>query len=431
MAFYLIALAKAVFIWAVALTCIPVLIWFERKGGAFIQDRVGPNRASILGVRLGGFIHNFSDVVKLLTKEMVIPSHTNRWYFALAPFVGFTVILFAFAVIPWADNFKFGGWDIPMQVSNLNAGILFILAVTSLEVYGMIIAGWSSNNKFSLLGGLRSSAQMISYEIPLSLALIGVFMVFGSVQLGEITRSQGELLFGFLPKWGVFLQPLGFIIFITAAFAEANRNPFDIPEGESEIVAGYHTEYSGIRFALFYMGEYVAIVLASAMVTSLYFGGWQIPYLPTERLTAHAGTVLTVMLSIGAVLSLVSIFVFIGYDKKLRGKWPKGDLRNQEGRILTVLAAGGFAVFVAALLYFRSVALPDWGIATVVLVAQISAFIIKLLFFCWVFIWVRWTLPRFRYDQLMRLSWKGLIPLAFANIFITGLVLLLIGRAGR
>jgi NADH-quinone oxidoreductase subunit H len=317
-----------------------------------------------------------------------------------------------------------------MQVSSLNGGILFILAITSLEVYGMIIAGWSSNNKFSLLGALRSSAQMISYEIPLALSLIGVFMVFGTAQLGEIARSQGDLLFGFLPKWGIFLQPLGFVVFLTAAFAETNRNPFDIPEGESEIVAGYHTEYSGIRFALFYMGEYVAIVLASAMVTTLFFGGWQVPYLPTERLTANADTVLMVMLLVGAALSLVSAVLFIGYDKKLRGKWPKGDLRNQEGRILTVLAVGSLVAHAAALVYFGSIDLPEWGSATVALLAQTGAFVLKLLFFCWLFIWVRWTLPRFRYDQLMRLSWKSLIPLAFANIFITGLILLLIGRAG-
>ncbi len=430
MAVHLIGLGKAAFIWALALTCIPVLIWFERKGAAFIQDRVGPNRASILGIRLAGFVHNFSDVVKLLTKEMMIPAHTNKWYFAFAPFVGITVILFAFAVIPWADNFRVSGWDIPMQVSSLNGGILFILAITSLEVYGVVLAGWSSNNKFSLLGGLRSTAQMISYEVPLALSLIGVFMVFGNVQLGKIVASQGELLFGFLPKWGVFVQPIGFVLFLTAAFAETNRNPFDIPEGESEIVAGYHTEYSGIRFALFYMGEYVAIVLASAMVTTLYFGGWQVPYLPTDRLIANASTVLKVMLSVGALFSIAGVIVFVAYDKRLRGTWPKGDRRNLEGRILTVLALGAFVVHAAALVYFWSFDLPEWGSATVALLAQIGAFVLKLLFFCWFFIWVRWTLPRFRYDQLMRLGWKSLIPLAFANIFATGLILLLIGRSG-
>ncbi|MCI0453074.1 MAG: NADH-quinone oxidoreductase subunit H, partial [Candidatus Latescibacteria bacterium] len=283
---YVIIGGKAVFIWGFALTLLPVLIWFERKGAAFIQDRAGPNRAAILGIRLAGFIHNIADVVKLLMKEMMIPPHVNRTYFMIAPVLGFTFILSAFAVIPWADTLRVAGREISMQVADLNAGILFILAITSLNVYGIILAGWSSNNKFALLGGLRSSAQMISYEIPLGLALVGVFMVYGSAQLNEIVRGQGDLLWGFVPKWGLFVQPLGAILFIVAAFAETNRNPFDLPEGESEIVAGYHVEYSGMRFALFYMGEYVAIVLSSAMITTLYFGGWQIPYFPTEKIVA-------------------------------------------------------------------------------------------------------------------------------------------------
>jgi len=430
MAIHLIGAGKAVFIWAVALTCIPILIWFERKGAAFIQDRVGPNRAAILGLRLAGFVHNFSDVVKLLTKEIMVPAHTSRWYFMIAPFIGFTVILLAFAVIPWADNLRFGEWDIPMQVASLNGGVLFILAIVSLEVYGIVLAGWSSNNKFSLLGALRSTAQMISYEVPLAFSLIGIFMVFGTVQLGEIVRAQGELLFGFLPKWGVFVQPLGFILFLTAAFAETNRNPFDLPEGESEIVAGFHTEYSGIRFALFYMGEYVAVVLVSAIVTTVFFGGWQVPYMSSERLTVDAGWVLRTMLLAGIAIALASFAIFLRYDKRLRGKWPRGDRRNQEGRILAVLAFVGVAAQVTALAFLWSAELPDWGRALVVFAAQFGAFFLKLLFFCWLFIWVRWTLPRFRYDQLMGLGWKTLIPLAFANVVVTALVLLLIGKGG-
>ncbi|MEJ2720826.1 MAG: NADH-quinone oxidoreductase subunit H, partial [bacterium] len=415
MAYYLIALGKAVFIWAVALTSILILIWFERKGAAFIQDRVGPNRAAIGGVRLAGFIHNISDVTKLLFKEMMVPAHSNKWYFTLAPMIGITVILFAFAVIPWADNLRFGSWNIPMQVSNLNAGILYIFAITSLEVYGIVLAGWSSNNKFSLLGAMRSTAQVISYEIPLALSVIGVFMVFGTVQLGEIVRGQGELLFGFLPRWGVFVQPLGFIVFLTAAFAEANRNPFDLPEGESEIVAGFHTEYSGIRFALFYMGEYVAIALSSALIATLFFGGWQIPYLPTAAIVANASTVLKVMLVAGSVFWFFAIFVFVRFDRKLNGTWPEGDSRNREGKILAGFAVVAFIAHVAAAFYFWSMALPEWGASTVAVLAQTGMFLIKLLFFYWLFIWVRWTLPRFRYDQLMRLGWKTMIPLAFVN----------------
>ncbi len=430
MTIHLIGLGKAVFIWGLALVCVLVSIWFERKGAAFIQDRVGPNRAAILGVRLAGFMHNFTDVVKLLTKEMMVPARSSRWYFMCAPFIGITVVLFAFAVIPWADNFRFGNWNIPMQVTDLNGGILFILAITSLEVYGVVLAGWSSNNKFSLLGGLRSSAQMISYEVPLALSIIGVFMVFGTVRLGEIVSGQGDLLFGFLPKWGLFVQPLGFILFLTASFAETNRTPFDIPEGDSEIVAGYHTEYSGIRFAIFYVGEYAALVLAAAVVTTLYFGGWQIPYLPTAKLIGNAPSVLKVMLVAGAILSLAAAIALLVYDKRMRGTWPKGDLRNQEGRVLAALAFLSLVAHVAAAVYFWSVDMPEWGRATVALLAQIGAFVVKLVFFCWFFIWVRWTLPRFRYDQLMRLGWKTLLPLAFLNIFATGLVILLIDRAG-
>ena len=428
MAIYLIGLGKALFIWLIALTFLPLMIYLERKGSAFIQDRVGPNRAAILGVRLGGFIHLIADVLKLVLKEMMVPVHVNKWYFTLAPFIGFTVILFAFAVIPWADNLRVAGWDIPMQVANLNGGILFILAITSLNVYGIVIAGWSSNNKFSLLGAVRSSAQVISYEIPLALSIIGIFMMYGTVQLNEIVRGQGELMFGFLPKWGIFVQPLGFVLFAASAFAEANRNPFDVAEGESEIVAGYHTEYSGVRFALFYMAEYVAIVLASAMIVTLFLGGWQIPWLGTETIRSNAHTVLRVLLSLGLVLTFVGFVVMLRYDRRLNGTWPKGDLRNHEGKILGALAFLGFVVHAGALVFFWSRGLPDWGSAVVTFLAQFSMFIAKLLFVCWVFIWVRWTLPRFRYDQIMRLGWKQLIPLSFANIFLTAFIILLVAR---
>ncbi len=426
MTIYLIGFGKAVFIWLLALSLLPLMIYLERKGSAFIQDRVGPNRAAVLGLRLGGFLHLIADVVKLIMKEMIIPAHVNRWYFSLAPFIGFTFILFAFAVIPWADNLIVGGWNIPMQVTTLNGGILYIFAVTSLNVYGIVLAGWSSNNKYSLLGGLRATAQMVSYEIPLALSVVGIFMIFGTVQLNEIARGQGEMLFGFLPRWGVFIQPLGCILFIVAAFAETNRNPFDVAEGESEIVAGYHTEYSGVRFALFYMGEYVAIVLSAAMIVTLFFGGWQIPWLPTEAVRANAPTVLRVMLSIGLVMSFIGGILAIGYDKRLVGTWPEGDLRNHEGKILATIAFIIFAVHAAAIFVFWSMELPAWGRSTVTLLAQFGTFMIKLLFFCWFFIWVRWTLPRFRYDQIMSLSWKGMLPLAFLNIFVTGFIILLI-----
>jgi NADH-quinone oxidoreductase subunit H len=423
---FLIIGGKAIFIWGFALTLLPVLIWFERKGAAFIQDRAGPNRAAVLGIRLAGFIHNIADVVKLLMKEMMIPPQVNRTYFMVAPVLGFTFILTAFAVIPWADRFLVGGRDISMQVADLNAGILYILAITSLNVYGIVLAGWSSNNKFALMGGLRSTAQMISYEIPLGLALVGVFMVFQSAQLNEIVRGQGELLFGFLPRWGIFVQPLGAILFIVAAFAETNRNPFDLPEGESEIVAGYHVEYSGMRFALFYMGEYVAIVLSAAMIATLFFGGWQVPYFPTEKIVANAAPWLKIMLGVGGVGALAFAGLMFFWAHRMRGGF--GDLRDKEGIVLGVLHVGiGLVMLLAFAKVLPMASLPEWGARTVALVAQISAFAVKTIFWCWVFIWVRWSLPRFRYDQLMRLGWKNMIPLSFVNILITGIVLVLIG----
>jgi len=424
---YLIIAGKIIFILLFALVMLPLLIYVERKGSAFIQDRTGPNRAAIGPIRLAGIVHVIADVLKLIMKETFIPAHVNRPYFLLAPFIGFTVIVGAFAVIPWADTFEVAGRAITMQVSGLNGGILYILAITSLNVYGMVLAGWASNNKFALMGGLRSSAQMISYEIPLGLGLVGIFMIFGSAQLNEIVRGQGDLLFGFLPMWGVFVQPLGFMLFTVAAFAEANRNPFDLPEGESEIVAGYHVEYSGIRFAFFYMGEYVAIVLSAAMIVTLFFGGWQVPWLGTEQLVTHANLLLKIMLGAGAVGAFVFAFWMFVYGKRIKGSFG-GDAREKEG---AVLGTTNIVIGAAMLFFFVrtfGLDLPEWGARTVTLVVQISMFVLKTMFWAWIFIWVRWSLPRFRYDQLMRLGWKNMIPLSFANILITGLILLLIDR---
>jgi NADH-quinone oxidoreductase subunit H len=425
---YLIIALRTLFIWIVPLVLLIVVIWFERKGSSFMQDRTGPNRAAIGGVRLAGIIHLIADVVKLLMKEMMIPGRVNRFFFMLAPMIGFTFVLLAFSVIPYADTFVIAGREIPMQAATLNAGILFILAITSLEVYGAVLAGWSSNNKFALMGGLRSTAQMISYEIPLGLSIVGIFMVFGSMQLNEIVRGQGELLWGFLPRWGIVVQPLGFVIFLTAMFAEANRTPFCLPEGESEIVAGFHVEYSGIRFALFYMTEYAAIVLASALIATVYFGGWQVPWLPTDVMLAHAPVVHKVLLAAGVVgLAVFGFWMFV-FARRVKGKF--GDAREREGWILGVLCAIGAAACLFFLARSFGAPLSETGARVTVLVTQILTFLVKLVFFCWLFIWVRWSLPRFRYDQLMNLGWKTLIPLSFVNIFITGIVILLANRGG-
>ncbi|UCE18195.1 MAG: NADH-quinone oxidoreductase subunit NuoH [Gemmatimonadota bacterium] len=351
---YIIMIVKALVAPIAVVCCVPIEVWLERRGSGFIQDRPGPNRIPIFGRRNAGLIQPVADVVKLFLKEDIIPANVNRTLFLLAPFLVVFVAFTTFAVIPYGDVLEIGGMTIPLQVADVNFGLLYIFALASFSVYGVLLAGWSSNNKYSLMGGLRCSAQMISYEIAMGLSVIGILMVFETLRLNEIARAQGNLLFGFLPAWGVVLQPLGFILFLVAAFAETNRTPFDLPEADSEIVAGYHLEYSSIKFAMFFMAEYMAMVVASGVIVTLFFGGWQIPWLPTATLVAAVGPIVTALL-------------------------------------------------------------------------QIAAFAAKLFFFLWFFVWVRWTVPRFRYDQLMGLGWKVMLPLALLNIFVTGIILLLIG----
>jgi len=338
-----------------------VLTWVERKGAAYIQDRRGPNRASILGVRAGGIFHPLADALKFLFKEDFIPDNAHRLFYQMAPMFSLAPVILAIAVIPFGPDVTVFGRKVALQIADLNVGILYVFAVSGLTVYGVVLAGWASGSKYPLLGGLRSSAQMLSYEVSMGLSLVGIFMVFQSVRLSEIVAGQGQLLFGLLPRWGVFVQPLGFILFLVAQYAEANRTPFDLPEGESELVAGYHTEYGSCKFSMFMMAEYLHRGVGSAIIATLFFGGWQVPYL------ADAG------------------FAF----------------------------PGGL-----------SVALPAW----LVLGLRIGSFVLKTVFFAWVYVWVRWTIPRFRYDQVMRLGWKVMLPLSLANIFATGLVLLLIAN---
>lgn len=354
-----IVAVKYFLVFGFVFTILPLMIWAERKGSAYIQDRPGPNRASILGFRLAGLFHPLADAIKFIFKEQVMPDGANRFYYRLAPALVVIPALMTFLVIPFGDTIALFNRVIPLQVSTINVGILYVFSIAGLGVYGIMLAGWSSNNKFALMGSLRSSAQMISYEISLGLSIIGLIMIFGSVDLNVMVRGQGDLLFGFLPKWGVFLQPLGFVLFLVALFAETNRTPFDLPEGESEIVAGYHLEYSSMRFASFMMAEYASIIVGSGLIATLFFGGWQVPYLQNSG------------------------FVF-----------PWG---------------GDFPLPVLAVTLLRVIGL-----------------IIKITLFCWFFIWVRWTVPRFRYDQLMHLGWQIMLPLAVANVALTGVALIVL-----
>lgn len=426
-----IIILRAVVALLLVLGPVPILIYFERKVSALIQDRTGPNRAHIGPFRLAGMVFFLADAVKLLFKEDLTPSAVNKFYFYLAPFVMVTVAFSTFAIIPWADTLQIGSASIPMQALSLNAGILWFFALTSLSVYGVVLAGWASNTKYSLLGAIRSSSQMISYEIPMGLSIIGILMTYGTLQLNDMVIQQGRMLeiLGVtlpIPAWGIFLQPIGFLIFLIAAFAETNRNPFDLAEDEGSLVAGFHTEYSSMKFALIFLGEYAAIMVSSGFIASLFLGGWQVPYLPTEALIAHAPLLLKITLGAMTLVLALAAFRSFKWYRDMQGQF--GDIRDQEGLWLAAIAGGLAVVCAAALGFFAAVPLPAWGAAVFAMLAQFGIFMAKVMFIAFVFIWVRWTLPRFRYDQLMNLGWKTLLPLALANILITGIGLVLVQR---
>lgn len=409
----------------VPLCFIAVLVWMERRGAAFFQDRSGPNRANIFGFRAGGLVQNLADAVKLITKEDVIPGHIkNKFYFVLAPVIVFCIALISFAAVPFADVLVINGKEYIMQAIPTDLGILWFLALAGFAVYGIILAGWSSHNKYGVLGGLRAAAQVISYEIPMGLAIISALVVYGTVNLTEIAQFQGQLLFGFIPMWGVVLQPLGAIIFIVAAFAEANRTPFDLAEGESELVAGFHVEYSSMKFGMFFMGEYVAMFTSSAIIVTLYFGGFQIPWLTTETLVNHAGIVsFLLMLAVPAFAFLFALWM----QKNNRTHYERAnDPRKRETEIYTKIlwiVVGGIEILLLFFLVFSG------GVAANILVTllQIMTFLVKTTLMCFVYVWVRWTLPRFRYDQLQRLGWQTLLPLSLLNIFVTSAVVVALG----
>lgn len=331
MEFFLISLIKIVLVLLVILTVVANLVYVERRVSAFIQNRIGPNRVGPLGL-----LQSPADVLKLFIKEDIVPTNANHFVHTLAPVISIAVALVTFAVIPFGNSINLFGYRIQLMIADVNIGVLYILALTSLGVYGVTLSGWSSNNKYSLLGGLRSSAQMISYELSMGLSVVGVIMVAGSLRLDKIVEMQSGW------QWNALLTPIGFITFVVASFAETNRLPFDLPEAEPELVGGYHTEYSGMKFGAFFLAEYSNMITSSALIVTLFLGGWQFPYLETFGLSE-------------TWVSIVQMVTFVGK--------------------------------VGMLLFF--------------------------------YIWIRWTIPRFRYDQLMNLGWKVMIPLALANLVVT------------
>jgi NADH:ubiquinone oxidoreductase subunit 1 (chain H) len=339
----LIVLAKILIImFGVLVLGAAIAVYAERRVSAFIQERVGPNR-----VGPGGILQPFADVVKLVMKEDIVPRQANRFIHDLAPIISISIALSTFAIIPFGNTIELWGRHIKLMIADVDIGILYLLALTSVGVYGVSLAGWSSNNKYSLLGGLRSSAQLISYELSMGLSLIGVIMISGTLRLDQTVLQQTAYWWGIIPKWNIFLQPLGFITFIIASFAETNRLPFDLPEAEPELVGGYHTEYSGMKFGLFFLAEYANVITSSAVTVTLFFGGWHLPFA------------------------------------------------------------------------------EQWGLSPLMLsLVQMLTFLTKVILLVLFFIIVRWTIPRFRYDQLMRIGWKVMLPMAIANFLLTGLVIL-------
>jgi NADH-quinone oxidoreductase subunit H len=318
--------------------------YLERKVAAFLQDRVGPDRAGPFGL-----LQPLADGVKMFMKEEIIPNVSNRFLFIVGPCIAMVTAIMAGVVIPWGDTLTINGEKYVLQIADINIGILYVFAVVSIGVYGIMIGGWSSNNKFSLLGAIRASAQMISYELAMGLSIIALIMVTGTLSLREISAMQGGGVGADWNMWNIVYQPVGFMIFIICAFAECNRMPFDLPETETELVGGYHTEYSSMKLGFYLFAEYINMFTSSAVMSTLYFGGYNIPF--------------------------------------------QNDL-GLDPNVITILGS----IF----------------------------FFLKIGFFIFFFMWIRWTLPRFRYDQLMNLGWKILIPLAIANVAITGLVMILL-----
>jgi NADH-quinone oxidoreductase subunit H len=309
----------------------------ERKIASLLQDRIGPNRAGPFGI-----LQPLADGLKFFMKEEIIPVSSNKFLFILGPCLAMLTALMTSAVIPWSTSITIAGQVVPLQVANINVGVLYVFGIVSLGVYGIMIGGWASNNKFSLLGAVRASSQMISYELAMGLSIIALIMISGSLSLNDIV-SQQSAWHGM--RWNILLQPLGFLIFIVCAFAETNRAPFDLPECETELIGGYHTEYSSMKLGLYLFAEYINMFISSALMAALYFGGYNFPGI--DWVGAHWGGNIAAILGVGAFFTKIFIFIFI-------------------------------------------------------------------------FMWVRWTLPRFRYDQLMRLGWQILIPLSILNIVLTG-----------
>ncbi|HOS47888.1 MAG TPA: NADH-quinone oxidoreductase subunit NuoH [Bacteroidia bacterium] len=336
MEFFLIKLVLVLIVFLVSLGVAAYSTYAERKIAAFLQDRVGPDRAGPFGI-----LQPLADGLKMFMKEEIIPTHADKFLFILGPCIMMMTASMTGVIIPWGHGLEINGTFYPVQITDINIGILYVFGVVSIGVYGIMIGGWASNNKYSLMGAIRASSQMISYELAMGMAIIALIMTTGTLSVREIVEQQHGI------HWNIFTQPLGVIIFIICAFAECNRTPFDLPECETELVGGYHTEYSSMKLGFYLFAEYINMFISSAIISSLYFGGYNFPFIDQLGLSPN-------------MLSMLGTLIFFG----------------------------------------------------------------KIFFFIFFFMWVRWTIPRFRYDQLMHLGWRVMIPLAIVNILGTGLYVL-------
>jgi NADH-quinone oxidoreductase subunit H len=453
----ILTLLKPVLIFALLFQVLPLLVLAERRGAAIIQDRPGPNRAYVPlpgGLKLRGFgmIFNIADAVKLLFKESFTAPFAHKWWYILAPAIPVVAAILTPAVLPWFGPIvhKPEGGDLQVisgQIFDANVGLLLLFAIGSLSVYGVVLGSWASNSKYSLLGGLRASAMMISYEVSMGLSVLGLILVVGDFSLTRIVEWQTY------HTWGAVVQPVGFLLFLVSMFAECNRNPFDVAEGESELVAGFHTEFASSKFMLFMTAEYLHVLLASVLIATLYLGGYSLlPFpvpafggaqgvewitLDTAWVQAHLGLVGGIML-IGGGLLLLFLSHLVSVHKRAYAATTatdKADRVKEFGlfsglfMFLAFLSVAGGALAIVlgspeplpGVVHEAKPVYPLWvGIVTAVI--QLHIVLGKTLAVAWLFIWVRWTLPRFRYDQIMALGWKIMLNIALVNLLVTALV---------
>ena len=438
---WLITIGKFAFCF-VPVLYILLLIPMERRGAGFMQDRQGPNRSYIKipyfgKIRLLGYVQNMCDGTKLFFKEMFAPKGANKFLYYVAPAIPFAIVFLSPCVIPWFGPmvFEWGGKTVRIagSIVDSDVGVLLLFGLSSLSAYGAVLAGWASKSKYSFLGALRTSSMTISYEVCLGLSMMGILLLAGSFNLTDIVNWQEH------HAWGIVVQPVAFFCFLIASIAETGRAPFDVAEGEPELVAGYHTEYGAMQFGLFYMGEYSHICINSFLIATLFLGGYSVPFVTTETMQAHMGGSLAILFGVLAFLALAFLHLIYRYSAKLAKRAQSNKMEIlQEYKLYKLIAWMAVVVFVAlgvcAWLFYNPANFVVNGFAVGSLATAVGTALIHLLvlvvksvFFCWVWIWVRWTLPRFRYDHVMHLGWKIILNIALINLVVTAVIAKLVG----